>query len=671
MTIMTTRGAASIVCVCLCASDAHAQSAANPSREQRELLHAVVLAVDAATSQSDTHDAAWQTHVMRASDGSHYVAFTAQPPATMPLPAGPAMLYVRLAQATPSRLGEQSQIREWLAGTRSTPPPIARGGIALGEMPIMGATGNIERGTSTGQTPTTAGMVNLQLMDLERRRERERQVEAARRRRAELEGKAAVADVVPFEDFDLASRSVGANGARVISRALTTGPGDYVLYLGWADPSAAKPAATIRVMKKSISLPPASSDALTISSVILADGVHVRDAPYAASEQGSHPYSIGMTEIAPAADAVFTSDENLNVVFQVINPQPSASGKPDVEIASRIVRLTGSRAEPIASLNPLTYSAETMPAPFDLRQGHPVFAALSAPLDSLSRGNYRLEIIANDRNGRRSATADVAFTVAATPRSLLREAPPLAALADRETMLQPDVRAYVVQSLKPASPSPALQRALDKAASGNYIELMVDEPVGKGEEAVRAALSGLALLGVGDPSSAVQFQRAVLLGAPVAPSRLLSGLARSLQGRDADAIAAWQEALKAGAPRPVLAPLLLDAYVRRSDYAAGSSLIAETPSAPGDASWARNVAAIAIATKREADAIKILDAHLGRHPDDRQARWLRLQALYTQIVGGDASRRAIFETEARSYIDAKGPNAPLAADWLAAIMKNE
>ena len=667
---MTARSvAASIVYVCLCTGDALAQSATNPSREQRELLHAVVLAVDAATSQSETRDAAWQTHVMRASDGSHYVAFTAQPPAEMPLPAGPVLLYLRLAHASASRLGERSQIREWLAGTRTAPPPIARSGIAIGEMPIFGPTGNL---ANPQRQPTTPGMTDLALMDLERRRERAKAEERERQRRAGLEGKtAAVAEVVPFEDFDFASRSVGASGARVISRALTTGPGEYVLYVGWADPSAPKPLATIRVIKKSISLPPASGDALTISSIILADGVHVRDAPYPASEQASHPYSIGMTEIAPAADAVFTSDENLNIVFQVINPQPSESGKPDVEIASRIVRVSGSRPEPIASLKPLTYSAETMPAPFDLRQGHPVFAALSAPLDSLSRGNYRLEVIANDRNGRRSATADVAFTVAATPRSLLREAPPLSAVAAKATILQPEARGYVVQSLKPASPSPALQRALDKAAAGNYIELMVDEPVGKGEEAVRAALSGLALLGVGDPSSAVQFQRAVLLGAPVAPSRLLSGLARSLQGRDADAIAAWQEALKAGAPRPIVAPLLLEAYLRRGDYAAGSTLIAETPAAPGDASWARNVAAIAIATQREADAIKTLDAHLARHPDDLHARWLRLQALYTQIVGGDASRRATFETEAQSYIDAKGSNAALAGEWLRAITNNK
>jgi hypothetical protein len=666
MSITMARLAAWIVCICLCAQDAHAQSASNPAREQRELLHAVVLAVDAATSQSETLDATWQTHVMRASDGSHYLAFTAQPSAGMPLPAGPALLYVRLAHAAPSRLGERSQIREWLAGNRTAPPPIARSGIAIGEMPIFGPTGNL---ASTTRQPTSSGMTDLALLDLERRRERAKNEERERERRAELEGKAAaVSEIVPFEDFDLASRSIGANGARVIARALTTGPGDYMLYVAWADPSAPKPASTIRVMKKSIRLPPASSDALTISSVILADGVRVRDTPYPTSEQASHPYSIGLTEIAPAADAVFTSDENINIVFQVINPRPSEHGKPDVEIASRIV-LTGTKASPIASLKPLTYSADTMPAAFDLRLGHPVFVALTAPLETLGRGSYRLEIIVNDRNAGRSATTDVEFTVAATAKSLLGEAPPLEVTFTKESVLQVGARTYVVQSLTPSSPSPALRRALENAGAGKFVDLMVEEPVAKGEEAVRAALTGLAYLALGDASSAVQFQRAVLLGAPLGPARLLSGAARALQGRDGDAIAAWQEALKAGAPREVVAPLLLDAYLRRRDYPAASTVIAETKQTPTDPGWARGVAATLIATRKEAEAIKTLDAHLATHADDSQAQWLLLRALYAEAVAGRSRDR--FAAAARRYIDGKGAHAPLAADWLAAITKNE
>ena len=106
------------------------------------------------------------------------------------------------------------------------------------------------------------------------------------------------------------------------------------------------------------------------------------------------------------------------MVFQIINPRPSAAGKPDVEAAVRIVRLVGEREEPVASLTPQSYTAATLPAEFDLRLGHPLLAAVSAPLDSLRRGTYRLKVDVTDRLAGRAAAADTDFTVAATAASL-------------------------------------------------------------------------------------------------------------------------------------------------------------------------------------------------------------------------------------------------------------
>ena len=78
-----------------------------------------------------------------------------------------------------------------------------------------------------------------------------------------------------------------------------------------------------------------------------------------------------------------------------------------------------------------------------------------------------------------------------------------------------------------------------------------------------------------------------------------------------------------------------------------------------------------IAAKREPEAIVLLDAHLAVEPDDQEARWLLLQALYAQFVrsgkapaAADADR---FAMQARRYIDANGANAALAAEWLKAI----
>ena len=654
---MYPRLAALIVTACLCAARAEAQ-APNLTRQQRELLQSMVKAVDAASTQIETADIKWQHHVLRASDGSHYVAFTVAPPSSSLLPAGASALYVRLA--TTNRV-ERSPISEWLAGNLTTPPPIAASsGIAIGDMPLMGASGNLARRPS--QTPE---MAQLALLDLERRREAEREAERERQRRSQLEGRGTpTSETLPFEDFDLASRAQGG----VIQRSLTAGPGDYFIYVAWADPASPRPADTVRVLKKRLSLPAAATTDLTIGSVILADGMQVRDRPYPAVEQTSHPYAIGLTEILPSRDSIYADTEDLSVVFQVINARPADNGKPNLDVAFQIVRVQNNEEQPVAALTPQKHSAETLPANFDLRLGHPVFATVSAPLATLKRGPYRLKILVSDRIAGHTATADADFSVTATAASLLREAPSLGLPFRKESILGSDALPAILASLRPSSPSQALQKAFDLAAAGRFVDLMVEEPVAAAEEGVRAALRGLALLSVGDASAAVQFQRAQLLGAPPGPSRLLSGAARAMDSRDADAIAAWQEALTAGAPKQLVVPQLVDAYLRRGDYQRAAPLVAEMKGARD--SWSRGAAAVLIATQKESDAIAMLDARLAAAPDDQDAQWLLLHALFSQMArsnNGPPALRERFATAARAYINAKGVNASLAEAWLASL----
>ena len=365
---MTARLAASIVTVCLSAAPALAQTP-NLSRQQRDLLQAIVTAVDAANAQPALDDANWNAHLMRASDGSHYVAFTIAPPTAAPLPTGPALLYLRVATAHPpgaTPIAERSAIREWLSGGRTDPRLLPRKGIAIGEMPVMGATSAM----GSQRQPVTTGVNEMRLMALERERAKQKQEEQEKQRRAELEGKATVArELFPFEDFDLASHSLRDDGARVVSRAFTAGPGDYDVFVGWADPANPKPATTVRVVRKTLHLPPATLERLTTGSIILADKVSVRAAPYSPMEQASHPYSIGLMEIAPARHATYTRDESLSVAFQIINARGSDAGMPDLAVGFRIVRVNGERETPVASLNPQYYNATTHAAGFRSASG--------------------------------------------------------------------------------------------------------------------------------------------------------------------------------------------------------------------------------------------------------------------------------------------------------------
>lgn len=638
-----------------------AQAAPAPApltKPQRDLLTTLVSAVDGATAAAETDDATLRTHVLRASDGSHYVAFTVTPPAAWPMTGGSSALYVRLATANSiaSQRPERSLLREWLAGNQVSQPPIGSSqGIALGEMPIMGPTGSLER-----RPPQTPEMASLTLIDMERRRARERDAERDRQRRDELEGKSAnSSDTLPFEDFDL-----HASSARLVQRALTAGPGDYFLYLALADSSAA----TVHVVKKRLTLPAATTTELQVGSVILADGIRARDKAYSPSEQASHPYVIGFTEILPSSDAAFADNENLSLVFQVINAKPAENGKPNLDVMFQIVRINNGGEQAAATLTPQNYSEVNLPPEFDLRVGHPLFATVTAPLTTLKHGSYRLKILVNDKIAGHTATTDVDFTVKATAASLLRDAPPLSIPFARESVLGKDVLPGILASLRPATPSPALQHAFDLAAAGRFVDLLVEEPVPASEDGVRAALRGLAQLGVGDASAAVQFQRAQLLGAPIAPSRVLSGAARAFQERDADAIAAWQDALTAGAPRALVQPQLLDAYVRRNDFARAAALLAEMKLPAG--TWSRSGAAVMIATQRERDAIAMLDARLAAAPGDADAQWLLLHALFAQLVRdpkAPAAARDRFVTQAHAYIDGKGMHAAVASDWLNAI----
>ena len=112
------------------------QSAPKLTKTQRDTLQAIVAEVDRAMETPETPGVTWQTHVLRTSDGAHYVAFTADGADTEPPPAG-ATMYVRLA----TRLGattafaEKSAVMEWLKGMRSDPLVAKKQrGIAFGEM---------------------------------------------------------------------------------------------------------------------------------------------------------------------------------------------------------------------------------------------------------------------------------------------------------------------------------------------------------------------------------------------------------------------------------------------------------------------------------------------------------------------------------------------------------
>jgi hypothetical protein len=640
----------------------------NLSRPQRTALQAIVQAMEAGSSITDVADSEWPLHLLRASDGSHYVAFSA-PAAAGALPNRPFVLYVRLATHRDPRLAaaaERSAVGEWLAG--QTPGPVLnRPGIAFGEMPTYGAGAIAARGP---------GPQSLQLLEMERERARQRREDEERQRKAILEGESTAQGsrpLLPFEDFDIRALAVADASGRIrIRRSLTAGPGDFDLLIGWADPEARDVRTAVRIVRRRLTLPPASSTEFALGSVIVADNVAVLDTPLSAAEQTARPYSIGPMDITPAADHLLTNDERLAVVVQVINPRGSATGKPDVAVGFRLFRRNAGNEEPVGTLAPQTYNEATLPADFDVTRRQPLFAAVAVPLRPFKRGDYRLEIAANDRVAGIGTMANAVFTIVGTPAALLRDAPPVAPPFRREELLQTEPLNELLSKLTPQRPSAAMASAIEAARSGRFVELIRDDATAPDEAGARQALRTLALYAIGESagSLALPLRQALQQSADSSAVHLLMGAVSALERNDRDAVTAWGAALDAGADERVVTPFVADALLRIGD--APRALEAAQRVVPPSAPSLRRVAMAHLASGRQGEALRAADAVLAQTPDDLEAQWLAMHTLFVGFASGagpgaDAvGRRRIAELAAR-YIAAKGRNAALAQEWAAAV----
>lgn len=655
-------------------SGAGAQGAPKLTKAQRTVLESVVQAVDRAAGGGPIDAAAWATHVLRASDGSHYLAMRALA-SGVAAPSAPVVLYVRLAsQRDPAvtTTAERSAVSEWLRGMRAEPLPMRAGGsmsVPRGEMPV----GSIIPG---GRDVAAESVAALRLLMLEHEKtKKQREAQAAARREAMERARSSPSTMLPFEDFDVAARLVAGTGGGVdVRRSLTAGPGAYQVLVGWAEMPARGAAPDVHVLRHVVSLPPAPP-VFGLSDIIVGNQAAAIASPYPANQQNAHPYATGMIEVTPAPANVLRADESLSMVVQVVNPAGTATGKPDVSVQFRIARIAGDHDEVVGTLPAQRYDETKVPVDFDVAKGHPLFAATRASLASLSRGRYRLTAIADDHVGGASATTETVFEVRGTPQTLLKEAPRPGRPYHRASVLAPAPLQVIVGGLTPSTPSPGLASLLGAAAAGRFAELVRETPIDPTERATAVLLRALGLYGLGDTprSVAVPLGTALNGGAPERPSLLLHGAVQALAGDDAGAVAAWERAQARGVPASVIAPLLVDAYVRRGDGARAAALVETRLAAqPGDDDAARVLASLHLAAGRPTEALQQLERPplVGR--DDAETAFLRLHALFASIVAegasaGAAEWRAAFAAAASRYVERGAAHASLVAEWQRAL----
>ncbi|MGE0461752.1 MAG: hypothetical protein AB7Q16_10325 [Vicinamibacterales bacterium] len=649
--------------------------APNLSRTQKQaLLAAVTAAREAAPLTSNDH---WQMHLLRASDGSHYVAFSMQAPTDL-TPDERLVLYVRLepkpTEPPSTTLPPRSTVEEWLRGERGDPLPMRAARVVTvpsGELPMGGTAATMTRDGS-GQNSAV-----LALMERRQQKAREEAEARERARREALEGKGGAApNVMPFEDFDMQARVLARPGRpAVFQRALTAGPGDYDVVVAWAVVDGKDRPTRTGALRQAVSLPPVQTMGLALGSVILADAIRARAELYTAEQQTAHPYAIGGTEIDPASDHAFTNDERLSVAFQVFNAAPSATGKPDVGIALRLYRRTGGGEELAASLAPLEYNENTLPADFDLLQGHPLLAAFAAPLRTLPRGEYRLAIAATDRVARTSATAEARFRIAPTAPALLASAPAFTAPFVRARLLDTAVFDPALDALAPHAGSPGLAPLLSLARQHRFVDLMADTQAAEADRGTAILLQSLAAYALGDTPRAIgaRLGQARAAGAPEGATQFWLGASLALEGRDADAVQAWQAARAAGWPPTLAAPPIAEAQIRLGQFEeAGRTARGALDAGAVDGSLVRVVAAADIAARRFARAVEVLTSHLAFAPADIDARWMLIHALFASFVAGEppgetAEGRARLGEAVDRYVAAGGRYRALAEEWRAFV----
>ena len=211
------------------------QTAPRLSRQQRATLESggrrpsIRRAADAGAGLA----VEWQVHVLRASDGSHYVALRGrgQRPrraegAGHPLRAAGVARGARRHHRGAAIGGDGVAARQ-----RSDPLPMSAGRsmtVPQGEMPIGGAAAVRRR-----RSPPTSSNA-LRYMDRQREqaaREREARREEAPRRARECRPQPALPAIHPFEDFESRPASTRRRAAPPSCAACAAGPGDFDLYV--------------------------------------------------------------------------------------------------------------------------------------------------------------------------------------------------------------------------------------------------------------------------------------------------------------------------------------------------------------------------------------------------------------------------------------------------------
>jgi tetratricopeptide (TPR) repeat protein len=214
---------------------------------------------------------------------------------------------------------------------------------------------------------------------------------------------------------------------------------------------------------------------------------------------------------------------------------------------------------------------------------------------------------------------------------------------------------------------------LELARQQQFANLLRDSVIPPSERGIGLLMQAVARYALGDTPAtvAVQIRRALDAGAPEAAAQYWLGVCRAVEGRDEEALEAWDGAREKGWPLSLVATPTAEALVRLARLPdAGRRARQALDQGVTDVELTYIATAAAIAGGRYAEAVSVVTPLLQKMPDDGEGRWLLAHALFASAVKRDGpgvtreGRARLLDT-INSYLEDGGRYSTVAQEWLA------
>ena len=462
---------------------------------------------------------------------------------------------------------------------------------------------------------------------------------------ADDRGKVLVSSATPMK---LAPASDRTATSRLFLMSVVLEPGEYTLRLAAVDGTGAAGSVHHIITAR---LPELDGDSVRVSDLILSPMVNAGEAPRPIPSSVLYSETIAAVLELVGADPKRLAESRVSVQIAESEQGPALVTVP----AQAIPRVTGQRSF-VASLKlgvlpPGEYVARAV-------------VTFPGQADAHVTRSFRLAPVASAADASPIALR-VAGDEAPAPLPIARIVAPVTKFVVDDVLAPAVVRGFLDDLQQSHPVSAASAPIVQQARNGTYLSAPPDSRTPDGDEPTLSFIRGLAQLQKKQYAQAAAWFQLSLKGASdFLGAAFYLGAVHAANGRDTDAVGAWQMSLLNGGKTAY--PMLVDATLRIGDGQGALELIAEAPDAwPSDEARLRRVATAQAMLGQFEPALATLHALLAGGAADTDLLFVALQVMYRQHLTRELSAedRTRFDDYSKRYTAAHGSEAALVETW--------